>query len=156
MLSGKWTYRSFRNDPVLVGRDAAAALALILGEGIFDLEAGANGQFRGALGLGPDLALTIAGKTIGAGAALRYKMLGLGIAGTPSEGWRFDYCCSPGHVWPNGVDQLPALTGTVVQASAQGPWPSAGQVASFIALCQTAGAAQPRRTYRRNVLTAGL
>ena len=34
-LTGKWTYRSYHNDPALVGDNAQTALAQIFGEGVF-------------------------------------------------------------------------------------------------------------------------
>jgi hypothetical protein len=37
-LAGKWTYRSYRNDPSLVGDDANKALGLIFAEAVFTFD----------------------------------------------------------------------------------------------------------------------
>jgi hypothetical protein len=41
-----------------------------------------------------------------------------------------------GYVWPNGVDQVPSLLGTVIRVNAHGPSSPAGYTASFIAVSQ--------------------
>jgi hypothetical protein len=157
MLSGKWTYRSFKNDPALIGDDAAAALALIFGEGIFDFDPVGEDSFHGGLGMGTGYALTLTGTVLrpGGGAAEQYAIVGHGIAGTNTEGWRYDYRCVRGHSWPDGVDQLASLVGTVVRVAAHGPQSPAGFTASFIAVQQRDPPAGLHAT-RRNVLTAGL
>ena len=154
MLSGKWTYRSYRNDDRLVGENAEAALGLIFGEGIFDFDYETGNRFAGGLGMGGGYALAITGEATGSGAGVQYAMIGLGIDGTPTEGWRYDYRCRPAFSWPNGVDQVPALLGTVIRVNAHGPDAPAGYTASFIAVRQTAPLRAPAR--RRSALTVGL
>jgi hypothetical protein len=139
MLGGKWTYRSYHNSAALVGEDAAAALALIFGEGVFDLNEDGIGQVRGTLDMGSDYALTIDGT---AGCAHDedsppvFALIGLGIDGTPTAGWRYDYRGVPAYSWPDGVNQIPCLVGSVVRVYAHGPGAPAGVTASFVAVRQ--------------------
>lgn len=156
MLAGKWTYRSYRNDPALVGDDAAAALGMIFGEGVFDFEPVPDGSFRGGLGMGSGYALSLTAELVpgAAGEPPCYAIIGLGIAGTATEGWRYDYRCTPGYQWPEGKEQVPSLLGTVVRVNAHGPNAPAGFTASFIAV-RRPEAAGPR-TARDFALTKGL
>jgi hypothetical protein len=134
MLTGKWTYRSFRNTPTLVGGDPQAALALIFGEGVFDFEPGEEeGRFKGTLGFSSDYALTLQGEIL-PGDRTGFSIIGLGIAGTPTAGWRYDYRGAAGYTWPDGVDQVPSLLGIVIRVNAHGPSSPAGYTASFIAV----------------------
>lgn len=133
MLTGQWTYRSFVNSPALVGSDAAAALAQIFGEGVFDFAVDGDGAVDGRLDMGAGYALTISGEEKAEGG---FALIGLGIAGTATEGWRYDYHGRPGYAWPDGIDQVPSLLGTVVRVLAHGPKSPAGVTASFIAVRQ--------------------
>ncbi|WP_019832900.1 hypothetical protein [Sphingomonas sp. PR090111-T3T-6A] len=154
MLTGKWTYRIFRNEPGLISGDASAALALINGEGVFDLEMEGS-ILRGGLGMGLDHALALRG-TVTPGhedAPLRFSMIGEGMPGTPTEGWRYDYRGEAGHLWPNAVDQRPSLVGTVIRVHAHGPDAPAGATASFIAVRQPP---PPPRAHRSFALMADL
>jgi hypothetical protein len=60
---------------------------------------------------------------------------GVGRANTPTAGWEYDYNCITGSVWPNGVDQVPSILGTVIRAKPHNGSP-AGVVASFIGVRQ--------------------
>jgi hypothetical protein len=153
MLTGKWTYRSYRNTPALVGGDPQAALALIFGEGVFDFEAGEGDRFGGALGMNSGYALTLKGEIL-PGDPSGFSIVSLGIDGTPTEGWRYDYHGVVGHEWPDGVDQVPSLLGTVVRVNAHGPSSPAGYTASFIAMRHDYDPAS--RSLRRFSLTTGL
>ena len=51
------------------------------------------------------------------------------------DGWEYDYHGHLAHQWPNGVNQVPALVGTVIRAKPHGAAP-AGYVASFVAVRQ--------------------
>jgi hypothetical protein len=154
MLAGKWTYRSYRNDPALVGDDAVAALATIFGEGVFDFEETGPHAFTGGLGMGAGYALTLTGEWHGDGDRAQFAIVGLGIDGTATAGWRYDYNGGWGYRWPDGIDQVPSLLGTVVRVNPHGPNAPAGVTASFVAVRQP-GEAAPR-TVRRNMLTVGL
>jgi hypothetical protein len=154
MIAGKWTYRSYYNDAALIGDDAAAALALIFGEGIFDLRRNDETHFSGALGMGTDYALTLVGTIDPAagGGLCGFDIVGLGIDETPTAGWRYDYRGVTSFPWPNGVAQVPCLLGTVIRVRAHGPAAPAGVTASFVAVRQPDH--PPPRTARRNALLA--
>ena len=153
MLTGKWTYRSYRNTSTLVGDDPEAALALIVGEGVFDFEAGEGDHFSGGLGMGSGYALTLEGEIL-PGDRSGFSIVGLGIVGTPTEGWRYDYHGVAGYEWPGGVDQVSCLLGTVLRVNAHGPSSPAGYTASFIAVRHSDVSAP--RSLRQSSLTKGL
>jgi hypothetical protein len=134
MLSGKWTYRSYRNSPELVGGDPQTALGLIFGEGVFTFEADQGDRFHGQFDMGPDYALTLQGEML-LGDPAGFSIVGLGVEGTPTEGWRYDYHGTGGYMWPEGVDQVPSLLGTVIRVNAHGSG-QAGYTASFVAVRQ--------------------
>jgi hypothetical protein len=132
-LAGKWTYRSFRNDPVLVGDDANKALALIFAEAVFAFEIPTATTLKGTIdweGGGLDLQGTIqptGGPVV--------EIVGTGRPGTSTAGWEYDYHAQLAYRWPTGVNQVPVLVGTVIRAKAHDGGP-AGYVASFIAVKQ--------------------
>lgn len=139
-LAGKWTYRSFHNNPAPVADDPstapAKALALIFAEAVFTFEIPSSTTLKGAIdwpGGGLDLQGTI--KPSGAGAGPAVEIVGTGRPGTSTDGWQYDYRGELAYQWPNGVNQVPALVGTVIRAKPHGPAP-AGYVASFIAVKQ--------------------
>jgi hypothetical protein len=139
-LVGKWTYRSFHNDPAPVADDPQRApekaLALIFAEAVFRFQVASGVTLTGALdwpGGGLDLEGTI---ELGAGNADPIvKIVGTGRAGTGTAGWEYDYRGQLAYNWPNGVNQVPALVGTVIRAKPHNGAP-AGYVASFIAVKQ--------------------
>jgi len=135
MLSGKWTYRSYRNTPELVGGDAQKALGLIFGEGVFTFEPGEGNSFSGEFDMGGGYALTLEGEIL-PGDPEGFSIVGLGVDGTPTEGWGYDYHGTTAYEWPNGVDQVPSLVGTVIRTKPHGPTSPAGYTASFIAVSQ--------------------
>jgi hypothetical protein len=153
MLTGKWTYRSYRNSPDLIGENPRAALALILEEGVLDLELSDDSQVRGGLGMQTGLALRLNGNLL-PGDPAAFFIIGLGIDGTPTEGWRYDYRGVVGYRWPRGIAQVQSLLGTVVRVNAHGPTAPAGVTASFIAVRQIGDA--PPRTARQSPLMKGL
>lgn len=154
MLAGKWTYRSFYNETALIGEDASAALALIFGEGVFDLADNGPGCVRGALGMGTDYALTITGNVEPAGVRpAQFYLVGKGVDGTPTAGWQYDYRGVVSYSWPEATDQIPCLVGTVIRVKAHGPISPAGVTASFIAVRHSDN--PPPRTTRGFSLLAG-
>lgn len=137
-LSGKWTYRSFHNNPAPVAEDestaAAKALALIFAEAVFSFEIVSPTELKGAIdweGGGLDLTGTIRPATTGT--SLTVEIVGAGRPGTGTAGWQYDYHGHLAHAWPNGVNQVPSVVGTVIRAKQHGGAP-AGYVASFIAV----------------------
>ena len=82
MLTGKWTYRSYRNDPALVGDDSQKALALIFGEGVFDLETAPGHALTGTFDMGGDYVLDVSGTALpGPDGQTIVRLSGIGRAG---------------------------------------------------------------------------
>lgn len=138
MLDGQWTYRSYHNQTALIGSDAAAALALIFGEGVFAFTPQANHHFSGTLDMGAGYVLNLSGRCEPAHGPHAVAITGLGVAGTPTAGWQYDYRCQVAYAWPNAIDQIECLVGTVLRVVAHGPTSPAGVTASFIAVRQAA------------------
>lgn len=134
MLVGKWTYRSYVNTVSLVGNDKDKALAIIFGEGIYAFDPLSGNALTGTLDMGggyvPDLKGAVTQST-----PLFVAISGYGRAGTPTAGWEYDYNASLAYQWPNGVNQRPALVGSVIRAKPHDGG-AAGVVASFIAVKQ--------------------
>ena len=155
--AGQWTYRSYLNDPsVMVNADpdpaaqalspiygsdnvanavaALKALNLIFGEGIITFDPPAGNALTGNLDMGGGLVLDLKGtmQTTPSG-DIGIVVIGTGRAGTKTEGWEYDYKATTAPKWPNGVDQVPTLVGTVIRAKPHNGEP-AGVVASFIAI----------------------
>jgi len=133
-LAGKWTYRSFHNNPVEVGGDPDKALRLIFAEAIFTFETPDATTIKGAIdwpGGGLDLNGTI--EVDSEGGPPTVHIIGAGRPGTGTEGWEYDYHAQLAHKWPAGVDQVPALVGSVLRAKPHGA-AQAGYVASFVAV----------------------
>jgi hypothetical protein len=136
MIAGLWTYRSYLNDPALVGDDPNKALAMIFGEGVFSFETPTPETLTGTLDMGGGYVLDLEGQVAASGEGpVVIAIDGYGRDGTPTAGWEYDYHCWPGYAWPGGVDQVPSLVGTVVRAKPHNGEP-AGVVASFIAVRQ--------------------
>jgi hypothetical protein len=134
ILVGKWTYRSYVNTTALVGDDKDKALAIIFGEGIYSIDPLSGTALTGTLDMGGGYVLDLKG-TVTQTAPPSVAISGYGRAGTPTAGWEYDYNASLAYQWPNGVDQLPALVGSVIRAKPHGGG-AAGVVASFIAVKQ--------------------
>jgi hypothetical protein len=133
-LAGTWTYRSFRNDPTPVDGDPDKALALFFAEAEFRFEAVSDTAFKGVIDWGSgglDLSGTI--KPGGADTPVAFAITGLGRPGSDTEGWQYDYNGCLAYRWPNGIDPVPALVGSLIRAKPHGSAP-AGYTASFIAV----------------------
>jgi hypothetical protein len=136
-VAGKWTYRSFVNTPELVGNDPNKALDLIFGEGVFTFEISPDAALKGTLDMGGGFVLDLQGtaRPVAQDALLTVDIVGNGRVNTPTAGWEYDYRANLAYKWPNGVNQTPALVGTVIRAKPHDGNP-AGVVASFIAVKQ--------------------
>lgn len=136
-LAGNWTYRSYFNNPALVGDDAQKALAMIFGEGQIRFSAADDRSCKAVLDFGGGAAMDLSGVVV-AGNAITPQVLlitGTGREGTATAKWVYQY---QGYVvpdWPQGVDQVPAILGTVVRTIPHGSG-AAGVVVSFIAVKQ--------------------
>jgi len=62
-----------------------------------------------------------------------FAIVGLGRPGSQTEGWEYDYNGCLAYKWPNGVNQVPALVGSLIRAKPHNGAP-AGVTASFIAV----------------------
>jgi hypothetical protein len=133
-LTGTWTYRSFLNDP-----DVATDFnALEFGRGNISVTDAPLGVFKGRI-FGPGWGLDLNG-AIGYGSPWSVRFQGAGVVG--DETWIYDYTGVVVPPWPNGVDQRPAIVGSIVRAvphaSGTGGVAPAGVVCSWIAVWQGA------------------
>jgi hypothetical protein len=129
---GRWTYRSFQNDPEL----AKEFNELRFGAGTLVLEEPDYGRLSGSLGgEGWNLGL-VGGYTYGNPFSLRFQ--GSGDIG--GERWVYDYVGYLAPIWPNGVEQRPAIVGSIIRTVAHSNGQAtAGYVASFVAVKQDQG-----------------
>lgn len=133
-ISGKWTYRSFHNNSNPVTGDAKTALGLFFAEAEFNFEVVSNSAFKGVIDWGSgglDLSGTM--RPGGEDTPTAFMISGIGRAGSQTDGWEYDYNGCLAYKWPYGVNQVPALVGSLVRAKPHGSAP-AGYVASFIAV----------------------
>ncbi|AEU36701.1 hypothetical protein [Granulicella mallensis] len=139
-FAGTWTYRSFLNDPGLVGDDKDKLEALLFAEGVWTVEDTAVPQFKGVLSFGPGEAMDLTGMiTVEPGRPAHVHINGKGRPGTDTEHYFYDYDGSLTEHWPNGVKQVPAITGSTIRVKPHDGKP-AGVVASIIVV--KAGLAQ--------------
>jgi len=130
-FEGSWTYRSFLNDPD-VNKNFDD---LEFGRGTIIIELAPMQALNGRIG-GPGWSLVLKGaRTYGNPMHARFQ--GVGVVN--GEKWIYDY---EGYLvpdWPNGVDQIPAIVGSVIRTIPHsGSQPNtvnpAGVVASFYAV----------------------
>jgi hypothetical protein len=128
---GSWTYRSLLNDPA-VNTDFDK---LEFGRGTIVIAQAPMQQLVGTIG-GPGWSLTLAGaRSYGNPMHARFECVGT-VSG---EKWIYDY---EGYLvpnWPNGVDQVPAIVGSVTRTiphsgDAPGTVAPAGVACSFYAV----------------------
>jgi hypothetical protein len=156
-LTGKWTYRSYLNRAdIVVGDDpepavrnlaamfgqgstannAAKALSLIFGEGVMTFDPPSGNTITGNFDMGGGYVLDLKGTMQATGSGdVAVELFGTGRAGTPTANWEYDYKASTTPKWPNGVNQIPTLVGTVIRAKPHDGG-AAGVTASFIAIKQ--------------------
>jgi hypothetical protein len=131
-LAGTWTYRSFLNDPDL----SADFNILEFGRGNIAVAAAPMGVFKGRI-FGPGWSLDLNG-AIGYGNPWSVRFQGKGIV--VGEEWIYDYTGVVVPPWPNGIDQRPAMVGSIVRtiphSSSAGSVAPAGVVCSWIAVWQ--------------------
>jgi hypothetical protein len=132
-VTGTWLYRSFINETTPVAGDAGKALGLIFGEGVLRIAADDIGQLKGTIEFGDDYVLDISGRLQQGAGPSTIVLRGTGRLGTGTAGWLYDYQAFPAPTWPRGVDQKPALVGSVIRTVQHGGG-RAGFTASFIAV----------------------
>lgn len=136
-VDGKWSYRSYLNQAdVMVNGDANKALSLLFGEGVMTLAVGTGGVITGTFDMGGNYVLDLKGtqETLSGGQVVIH-LSGPGRLNSPTSGWEYDYLAYLTPMWPTGIDQVPALVGTVLRAKPHGTG-KAGVTASFIAVKQ--------------------
>ena len=132
-LVGKWTYRSFVSDPNLT----TAFDALEFGRGTITIDEAPMGVLHGTIGdTGWSLELN---GSINYGDPSCVRFQGKGVVG--GEQWIYDYIGYVIKPWPNGIDQVPAITGSIVRTiphsgGSAGSVAPAGVVASWIEVWQ--------------------
>jgi hypothetical protein len=128
-VAGRWTYRSFHSQPDMSTNPAA----LLFGRGTLELAVSESGQLSGTLG-GTGWELTLNGR-FNAGAPKTIRFRGKGVIG--NEPWVYDYVGYVVPKWPNGVDQRPAIVGSIVRTVPHSNGTAtAGYVAQWIAVKQ--------------------
>jgi hypothetical protein len=129
---GDWTYRSLLSDPdpnTPFGNLAFAVADLRFDEAPF-------GQVVGRLSFGDDYLGLKGTLTFGNPFTARFQGVGA-TPGTIEQGrpWIYDYLGFVAPAWPNGIDQRPAILGTVVRTATHSQGQAkAGLVASWIAV----------------------
>lgn len=132
-LVGKWSYRSFLNNLDL----SIAFNDLKFGSGTITIANAPMGVLAGTIG-DTGWSLDLSG-SINYGDPYCVRFQGKGVVG--GEEWIYDYLGYVVKPWPNGVDQVPAMVGSIVRTiphsgSSPGTTSPAGVVASWIAVWQ--------------------
>jgi hypothetical protein len=122
---GNWTYRSFYNNPTL----NVPFNDLRFGEGLFKVLSATQDSIKAEFDFGDGYRLHVAGNLF-YGNPIQLCFRGYGIPNTPTDGWIYDYICYYVPKWLNGVEQRPALVGSVIRTAPHGTSP-AGVVGSF-------------------------
>jgi hypothetical protein len=142
-LAGKWTYRSWLNDPKPVDVTPPAKMcerltSILFAEATLIINSATGGELTGKLDMGTTGSLTLFG-SVGYGSPFAVRFQGVGRdKGSPSLGWVYDYIGWLVPAWPNGIDQSPAIVGSVVRTVTHSDGKAkAGVVASFVAVRQT-------------------
>lgn len=128
---GVWTYRSLLN-----AQDVSTDFkSLEFGRGTIEIREGAMQILCGTIG-GPGWSLNLQGSRE-YGTPMRARFQGVGTVG--GEKWVYDYEGYLVNHWPDGVQQRPAIVGSVIRTiphsgGAPGTVAPAGVVASFYAV----------------------
>jgi hypothetical protein len=127
-LAGTWGYRSYLNT----------ADQRVFGAGLFTFQTPTGTTLTGTFDMGDELVLDLKGTIQPATgqAPLTADIRGFGRPNTGTDGWEYDYYAFLAYHWPNGVDQVESLVGTVIRAKPHDGGP-AGVTASFIAVRQS-------------------
>jgi hypothetical protein len=127
-LAGTWAYQSYLNQ----------ADQPVFGTGLFSFRMTQPAAVTGTLDMGDDLVLDLKGTITQAkaGAPLTAEIIGVGRPGSKTDGWQYDYYAYLAFRWPEGVDQVQSLVGSVLRARPHNGQP-AGVTASFIAVRQS-------------------
>ena len=132
ILVGTWTYRSFVSDPAL----ATPFNDLEFGRANLRIDPAPMHEFKGLI-YGEGWQLDLKGSThYGYPFVVRFQ--GKGMVG--NEEWIYDYLGFLVPPWPNGINQRPAITGSIIRtvphSAGEGNVAPAGVVCSWIAVKQ--------------------
>lgn len=130
-FAGTWIYRSFYNDPDI----STDFDKLEVGRATIVINDGLMASLSGTIG-GPGWNLNLTGSRQ-YGMPMRARFEGRGVVG--GEEWIYDYDGYLVAPWPNGVQERPAMTGSLIRTiphSGSGPGTvhPAGVVFSFYAV----------------------
>ncbi|NEI59429.1 hypothetical protein GR200_30840 [Rhizobium leguminosarum] len=125
-FNGRWTYRSFRSNPDI----EAPFDQLEFGRANLVISESADGEVGGTIG-STGWSLNVTG-TVTSGDPSSIRFTGSGQIG--GENWVYDYLGFLVPPWPNGIDQRPAIVGTIVRTVPHSNGDAAaGVVAQWIA-----------------------
>ena len=131
-VAGAWHYRSFLNE----SKQVPDLNKLLFGEGDFVLDESAIGTISGTGDFGDGDTVRYQGSVMhGNWITVRFQGVG---TGPKNKDWLYDYVGVIVPQWPNGVNQVQAIVGSVVRSASHsnssGGTAPAGRVASFIAV----------------------
>ena len=133
VLTGDWSYRSFNNNPDL----SVSFNDLEFSQGTIRLDEAPMDTLTGRI-FGPGWGLDLTG-SIAWGNPYTVNFQGKGVVG--GNEWIYAYLGYYVPRWPNGVNQVPAMVGSIVRViphpGSDGGIHPAGVVASWYALRQT-------------------
>ena len=122
-ISGHYVYRSLHNK-------ASIEDEIKFGEGLMTIIQKETGNFTGDFDMGGDYIMKLEGTMNKDGTNIAFKMTGKGVENTPTEGWIYDYQGIVTPNWPNGINQLTTITGSVIRTVDHGN-AKAGYTATF-------------------------
>ncbi len=131
-VAGTWHYRSFINESNTV----SDLNAILFGEGDLVLDESPTGTLSGAGDFGGGDVMRYQG-SVNHSSWITVRFQGVGT-GTKNKDWLYDYVGVVVPQWPNGVNQVQTIVGSVVRSAPHsndsGGTSAAGRVASFIAV----------------------
>lgn len=121
-FQGKWVYRSLRNDKAL----NTPFNNLQFGLGVVEFKKIAGGKIlNSSLDMGSNFILNLEGEITGdESGTVSLKWRGTGVAGSPTEGWIYDYQAYTAPTWRKATDKTLVLVGSVLRAVAHGTAPA--------------------------------
>ena len=128
-INGLWIYRSLINTPAEVDDFNKVKF----GEGKLRLQEYSEGLISGTFDFGENYLLNVTGTFENS----KIRLISKGITGTPTEGWVYEHKGEVAPSWTLGMDQRPAITGSVLRTVSHDGKP-AGLVGSFIAVAAEA------------------
>ncbi|MCW3464968.1 hypothetical protein [Chitinophaga nivalis] len=125
-LNGDYIYRAFINSKHLT----TPVADLKFGEGIMTIRQNSSGMLYGNLTMGNGLELKIRGKLTTKADCNLISMIGIGVAGTETAGWEYEYLGLIIPHWTPAVKQPLSVTGSVIRLKDHGQ-SMAGETATF-------------------------